>query len=345
MSKRISESDLEELFLDILSKTGYSVKFGPDISPGGPNKEREYSEVVLRDRLILRLQIINPDIPKEAIGDAYRTIVKSESQDIISDNHSFHNLLVNGINVQYKKKDGSVKHDKVFMVDFNSLDNNEFLAVNQFTIMEEKHERRPDVVLFVNGIPLVLVELKNPADENATIWSAYSQIETYKNEIRSIFRFNEIVIISDGIETRSGTITSPKERFATWKTVNYERPKEMTNLETTIEGMLSPSVLIDLVRNFIVFESEHSNGSVRISKKLAAYQQYNATNKAIISTVDAMDSDHRAGIVWHTQGSGKSLAIVLIRFSLPTTLSTLAHFVLSFSLVDISSPSVISSNS
>ena len=309
MSKRISESDLEELFLDLLSKTGYSVKFGPDISPGGPNREREYSDVVLQGRLIQRLQIINPDIPKEAIDDAYRTIVKSESQDIISDNHSFHNLLVNGINVQYKKKDGSIKHDKVFMVDFNNMDNNEFLAVNQFTIMEEKHERRPDIVLFVNGIPLVLIELKNPADENATIWSAYSQIETYKNEIRSIFRFNEIVIISDGIETRSGTITSPKERFAAWKTVDYERPEDMTNLETTITGMLSPSVLIDLVRNFIVFESEHSNGSVRISKKLAAYQQYNATNKAIISTVDAMDSDHRAGIVWHTQGSGKSLTM------------------------------------
>ena len=184
MSKRISESDLEELFLDLLSKTGYSVKFGPDISPGGPNREREYSDVVLQGRLIQRLQIINPDIPKEAIDDAYRTIVKSESQDIISDNHSFHNLLVNGINVQYKKKDGSIKHDKVFMVDFNNMDNNEFLAVNQFTIMEEKHERRPDIVLFVNGIPLVLIELKNPADENATIWSAYSQIETYKNEIR-----------------------------------------------------------------------------------------------------------------------------------------------------------------
>ncbi len=309
MSKRISESDLEDLFLDLLSKTGYSVKFGPDISPGAPNREREYSEVVLRDRLIQRLQVINPEIPKEAIDDAYRTIVKSESQDTISDNHSFHNLLVNGINVQYKKKDGSIKHDKVFMVDFNNMDNNEFLAVNQFTIMEEKHERRPDIVLFVNGIPLVLIELKNPADENADLKGALRQIGTYMSEIKSIFRFNEVVIISDGIETRSGTITSPWERFAVWKTVNYERPKDMTNLETTIIGMLSPPVLIDLVRNFIVFESEHSNGSVKISKKLAAYQQYNATNKAIISTVNAMNSDHRAGIVWHTQGSGKSLTM------------------------------------
>ena len=136
MSKRFSESDLEELFIDLLSKTGYSVKFGPDISPGGHNKEREYSEVVLRNRLIQRLQIINPEIPQEAIDDAYRTIVKTESQDAISENHSFHNLLVNGINVQYKKKDGSIKHDKAFMVDFNNMDNNEFLAVNQFTIKD-----------------------------------------------------------------------------------------------------------------------------------------------------------------------------------------------------------------
>ena len=310
MSKRISESDLEELFLDILSKTGYSVRFGPDISPGGPGMEREYSEVVLRDRLVQRLQIINPEIPQEAINDAYRTAVKSESQDTISDNHSFHYLLVNGINVQYKKKDGSMKHDKVFMMDFNNPENNKFLAVNQFTIKEDKRERRPDIVLFVNGIPLVLIELKNPTDENATIWSAYNQIETYKTEVKSLFRFNEILMISDGIETRSGTITSPKERFSSWKTIDYQKPKNMSDLEVNIKGMFSKSVLLDLIRNFIVFEMEKVGGSVRKSKKLAAYQQYNATNKALMSTVAAMDSDRKGGIVWHTQGSGKSLTMV-----------------------------------
>ena len=310
MSRRIIESDVEKLFLNILSDIGYSVKFGPDISPGGPEMEREYSEVVLSRRLMERLRIINPDIPEDAMEEAYRKIIRQEIHDPVINNRSFHNLLVNGVDVQYKKPDGSIKNDRVFIMDFNEIDNNEFLAVNQFTIVEDKHERRPDIVLFINGIPVVLIELKNPADENATNESAYNQIGTYKNEIKSIFRFNEIIIISDGIKHKSGTITSPIERFAEWKTVDYERPEGMSALEIMIRGMLSRDVLIDLVRNFIVFETEHSEGTVKISKKLAAYQQYNATNKALKSTIEAINSDHRAGIVWHTQGSGKSLTMV-----------------------------------
>ena len=292
MSKRVTESDIEDLFLNILSKIGYSTKFGPDISPGGNEQEREYSDPVLTERLRESLQRINPEIPDEAIDEAIRKIRKNESQDIVSNNHDFHNLLVNGIDVQYRRKDGSIKHDKVFVSDFNHIENNEFLAVNQFTIVEDKHERRPDIVLFVNGIPIVLIELKNPEDENATIWSAYRQIQTYLNEIPSIFRFNELCIISDGIDTRYGTITSPRERYSQWKTVDYERPKDLTQLETLIRGLLSPSILLDVVRNFIVYEMDKSNGALKISKKVAAYQQYNATNKAILSTVSAMDSDH-----------------------------------------------------
>ena len=310
MSNQVTESDVEDLFLKLLSEIGYSIKFSPDISPGGNGQEREYLDPVLTERLRERLQLINPEIPDEAIDEAIRKIRKNESPDIVSNNHDFHNLLVNGIDVQYRRKDGSIKHDKVFLFNFNNIGNNEFLAVNQFTIVEDKHERRPDIVLFVNGIPIVLIELKNPEDENATIWSAYRQIQTYLNEIPSIFRFNELCIISDGIDTRYGTITSPRERYSQWKTVDYERPKDLTRLETLIRGLLSPSTLLDVVRNFTVYEMDKSNGAVKISKKVAAYQQYNATNKAILSTVSAMDSDHKGGIVWHTQGSGKSLTMV-----------------------------------
>ncbi|MCL4340118.1 MAG: type I restriction endonuclease subunit R [Thaumarchaeota archaeon] len=310
MPSKMTESDVENLFLDILSDLGYSIKFGPDISPGGLYKEREYSEVVLAGRLRERLRIINPSLPEDAIEEAFRKIVKQESQDMIFNNRSFHNLLVNGIDVQYKQADGSIKHDKAFMMDFYSTDNNEFLAVNQLTVIEE-HERRPDIILYINGMPIVIIEMKNPADENATVWSAFDQVRTYMADIKSIFRFNEIIMLSDGIETRSGTMTSPKERFALWKTVDYEKPENMNSLETTIRGMLSKHTLIDLVRNFIVFETEHSNGSIKASKKMAAYQQYNATNKAVKGTIDALDSsDRRAGIVWHTQGSGKSLTMV-----------------------------------
>ncbi len=306
----MKESDVEELFLNILSDIGYSVNFGPDISPGGKEQEREYSESILTGRLKERLQLINPEIPDEAIDEAIRIIRKNNSQDLVSNNHDFHNLVVNGIDVQYRKSNGSIKHDKVFLFDFDHTENNEFLAVNQFTIIEDKHERRPDMVLFVNGIPLVIIELKNPEDENATVWSAYRQIQTYLSEIPSIFRFNELCIVSDGIDSRYGTITSPRERYSQWKTVNYERPKDLNQFETFIKGLLSPHILLDVVRNFIVYETNSSNGTVTISKKVAAYQQYNATNKALLSTVKAIDSDHKAGIVWHTQGSGKSLTMV-----------------------------------
>ena len=248
----MNESNLEELFLNILSKIGYSIKFGPDISPGGKEPEREYSEPLLVGRLKERLQLINLGFPSEAIDDAIRILTKNESQDLVSNNHDFHRMLVNGIDVQFKMGDGSIKHDKVFLFDFNHMENNEFLAVNQFTVIENKHERRPDIVLFVNGIPLVLIELKNPEDENATIWSAYKQIGTYISEIPSIFRFNEICIISDGLETRYGTLTTERERYSQWKTVNYERPQGLTQLETLIRGMLSPETLLDIVRNFIV---------------------------------------------------------------------------------------------
>ncbi|MEM4091162.1 MAG: type I restriction endonuclease subunit R [Thermoplasmatales archaeon] len=310
MIRRMSESDVEDLFLQLLETTGYEIRHGPDISPGGNDQEREYADVILISRLRERLRIINPDFPDEAIDDAVRKILKIGSQDLVSNNHEFHKMLVDGIDIEYKKKDGKVRGDKLFIFDFNQIDNNEFLAVNQFTIIENRKERRPDIVLFLNGIPIVVIELKNPEDENATIWSAFRQIQTYMQDIPGLFRFNEICIISDGIESRYGTISSQRERFMQWKTINYEKPQNKIQIETIVTGFLSPNVLIDIVRNFIVFQKERSESAERTVKKIAAYQQYNATNKAIASTVKAIDSDHKAGIVWHTQGSGKSLTMV-----------------------------------
>ncbi len=312
MSGRITESDLEELFLELFEQIGYEIRYGPDISPGGPKEERKYSEVVLLSRLRERLRIINPDIPDDGIDEAIKKIMKTESQDPVSNNRDFHRFVMNGVPVQYRKEDGKIKEDIVFLMDSKDIDNNEFLAVNQFTIIEGKNNRRPDIILFINGLPLVLIELKNPVDENADIWSAYEQIQTYKSEIGSVFRFNEICIISDGTkdQTRYGTFTSPRERFSQWKTVKYDRPQNMSEVEILIRGMLEPSVLIDLIRNFIVYESERIEGSVRTNKKIAAYQQYNATNRLLTSTVRAIDSERKGGIVWHTQGSGKSLTMV-----------------------------------
>ena len=198
------------------------------------------------------------------------------------------------------------------LFDFGNIKNNEFLAVNQFTIIEERINRRPDIILFVNGLPLVLIELKNPADENASVSSAYKQLGTYMQEIPSIFRFNEILVVSDGTFAKAGTITSPEERFSAWKNVESKKPAvTASQIEDLINGMLKPQVLLDLVRNFIAFEPEkQKDGSIKISKKLAQHQQYRAVEKALATTVAASRKDKRGGVVWHTQGSGKSLTMV-----------------------------------
>jgi type I restriction enzyme R subunit len=309
----MTESEVEDACLGMLRDLGYDVVYGPDISEGGPAEERKYSEVVLTDRLRKALKRINKSIPYEAIDEAVKKILRTETQNPVVNNQDFHRLVVNGVPVQYKRPDGGIKDELVWLVDFHDLSNNEFLAVNQFTVTEERNERRPDIVLFVNGLPLVLIELKNPADENATIWSAFKQIGTYQLEIPSIFRFNEILVISDGLEARAGTITANKERFTPWKTIDSKKVSaSLSQIEVLLKGMLNRQTLLDLVRHFVVYEvdKDKKEGALRISKKVAAYQQYNATNKAVQSTIRATDSDRKAGIVWHTQGSGKSLTMV-----------------------------------
>ncbi|MCD6236366.1 MAG: type I restriction endonuclease subunit R [Thermoplasmata archaeon] len=302
MSIFISEEDVEQFALDVLTGLGYERVYGPDISEGGLNPERRYDEVVLVQRLRRAIDKFNPGVPQEAKEEAIKKVLRVTSQNLVENNHVFHRMLVDGVDVEYRK-DGRIVGDKVWLFDFKELGNNEFLAVNQFTVIEGNNNRRPDIVLFVNGLPLVVIELKNPAEEEATIWSAYNQLQTYMQEIPSLFHFNEILIISDGLEARGGTITSDKQRFMPWKTIDGDEPPiTMTQLEVLLKGVCRKERLLDIVRHFIVFEQGKT-----LRKIMAAYHQYHAVNKALRSTLEARKRDKKAGVVWHTQGSGKSL--------------------------------------
>jgi len=308
MQKTITEQEVEEHALDIFENMGYEVISGPDIAPApdGKTPEREnYSDVVLVERLRKVIDKLNPNIPAEAKEEAVKKILRTHSPNLIEDNQNFHQMLVDGVDIEYRKED-RIAGDKVKIFDFENPENNEFLAINQFTIIENDVDRRPDIILFVNGLPLVIMELKNLADENATIWSAFNQLQTYKEQISSLFRFNEILVITDGIEARSGTITSNRERFMQWKTIDGKKaPKNMTEMEVLIRDMFNKNKFLDIIRNFIVFEKEKE-----VQKKLAAYHQYYATNKALKSTINAKKGNKKAGVVWHTQGSGKSLTMI-----------------------------------
>ncbi len=313
MKKIITESEVEEICLELLEEQGYQIIHGPDIAEDGINPERKYNEVILENRLKQALKRIN-DLPEEAIEQAIKKL-KQESQNLIKNNQDFHKLVTEGIPIEYKKED-RIKHDNVNLFDFKNIDNNEFLAINQFTVIENRNKRRPDIILFINGLPLVTIELKNPAEEKATAFSAFKQFQTYKQEIPSLFKFNEILIASDGIEAKAGTITSQWERFSPWKTINHKKQsKHQPQIETLIKGMLNKITLLDLIRHFIVFEKEKT-----MTKKLAAYHQYNAVNKAVESTIKATKTNKKAGIVWHTQGSGKSLSMVFYAGKLVLTL-------------------------
>jgi len=307
MTYSLTEDEVEQFALEILEEMGYDILNGPDISPDGITPIRgDYSEVVLIGRLRDSVHHLNPNIPYSVREEAIKKVIRSDSPDLMVNNETFHKMLVNGIDVEYRE-DENVIWDKVWLFDFQESANNDFLAVNQYTIIENKNNRRPDIVLFVNGLPLVVMELKNPVDEKATIKRAYQQLETYKDQIPSLFHFNEILIVSDGMEARAGTLTSDWERFMPWKTIDgiEQVPDNMPEMEVLLRGMLNKNILMDLLRHFIVFEKEKTN----TRKKLAAYHQYHAVNKAVDATLKAssMGGDQRCGVVWHTQGSGKSL--------------------------------------
>lgn len=338
---KYTESDLEEAVLEWLEGLGYSVAFGPDIAPGGENSEREnYQDVVLIGRLRDAIARINPTIPAEAQEEAVKKVIGAafSSPILLGANNTFHRLLTEGIQVEYRRTDGSVAGDMVQLLDSVNIDNNDWLAVNQYTVIENGHNRRPDVMVFVNGLPLVIFELKNPADVNATLNGAFNQIQTYKSEIPSLFAYNELCIISDHIKNALvGTISADIERYVGWKSVDGEEISKANDLHILIQGLFIKKRLLDVVRNFIVFETEKDtrNGTTRVIKKLAAYHQYFAVNKAVASTIraaadpathsmvhdnpatlglESVESqergDKRAGVVWHTQGSGKSLSMV-----------------------------------
>lgn len=305
----ISENEIEEIALGYLKKLGYSYLLGTVISPDGEHPERQYNEVVLVTRLRDAIDKLNPTITQDAKDDALKKVLRTDSPNALINNETFHKYLTEGVDVEVRTAEG-IRGEKVYIVDFNHPDNNEFLAVNQFTIIEGNQNKRPDIILFINGLPLVVIELKNAVDENATIKTAYSQLQTYKQAIPSLFTFNELMIVSDGWDALCGTVTSDFGRFMSWKTKDGKTTADtlQPQMEVMFTGMLNKQTLLDLIRHFIVFEKSKD----KTLKKIAAYHQYYAVNKAVTTTqiAAAETGDRRAGVVWHTQGSGKSLSMV-----------------------------------
>jgi len=343
----ITENSIEEFTIELLEKLGYEYIYAPNIAPDGESPEREsYEQVLLLSRLQNAVKRINKSIPSDAQDEAIKEIQRIASPELLANNESFHRLLTDGIPVS-KRVDGHDRGDRVWLIDFKNPSNNDFVVANQFTVVENNNNKRPDVILFINGMPIVVIELKNAADENATIHSAFRQIETYKSIIPSLFTYNGLVVISDGLEARAGSISAGFSRFMTWKSADgkAEASHLVSQLETLILGMLNKETLLDLIRHFIVFEKmkredpETNIITITTVKKLAAYHQYYAVNRAVESTLRAsgftveketpmavlMESpesyglpgvkkqpvgDRKGGVVWHTQGSGKSLSMV-----------------------------------
>ena len=305
----MTEDQLEQEALGWLAEVGYSTLYGPDLAPDGDNPERDnYLQVVLVERLRSAIARLNPSIPLAAREDALQQILNLEVPGLLAANRHFHRLLVNGVPVEYQQ-DGDTRGDRVRLVDFTEPTGNEWLAINQFAIKGPKHSRRPDIILFINGLPLVLLELKNPADENADIWKAFDQIQTYKEQIPDVFQYNEVLVISDGSEARLGSLSSDAERFMQWRTIDgitLDPLGQFNELETLIHGLLSPTTLLDYLRFFVLFEDDGG-----LVKKVAGYHQYHAVRAAIQQVVTASrpDGSHKGGVVWHTQGSGKSITM------------------------------------
>ena len=329
----ITEADVEQAALDWLAGVGWSVAHGLDIAPDAPGAERaDYGQVVLDRRLRDALAGLNPVLPADALDDAFRRLTRPEGATLEARNRAFHRMLVDGVTVEYRDGEGRVRGTQALAVDFDDPANNDWLAVNQLTVTENQSRRRPDVVLFVNGLPLGVIELKNPADEEATVWTAWQQLQTYKAELPTLFSLNELLIVSDGNEARVGTLTAGREWFKPWRTVTGEGLADplMTELQVILEGVCAPERLLALVRDFIVFEDD---GGGALSKKMAGYHQLHAVRVALAETLRAAElrrkvmaeideghyeagrkpggdpGDRRVGVVWHTQGSGKSLTM------------------------------------
>ncbi len=318
--KPITENIIEESAIEILQSQGWQYVNGKEISPEGLFCEREsYQQIVLITRLRQSIAKINTHIPADAQEAAIQKVLRIYSPVLLHNNEEFHKLLVEKIKIPYQEN-GYERSHEVALIDFEEKSNNQFLVVNQYTVIENNQNKRPDVLLFINGLPLIVIELKNAIDENADILSAYKQIQTYKAIIPSLFTYNAICIISDGLECKAGSVSADLSRYMTWKSADgiKDASRFKPQLETLLKGMLQPFTLLDLVRNFIVFEKTRKEDAktgliqIQTEKKLAAYHQYYAVNKAVQSSIKAsgINGDKRGGVVWHTQGSGKSLSMV-----------------------------------
>ena len=305
----MTEDQLEQETLVWLGEVGYSHCYGPDIAPDGNRPERaNYQQVLLPSRLREAIHRLNPNIPTAAKEDALKQVMDLGIPALLAANRHFHKLLVGGVPVQYQKE-GETCGDFVRLIDWATPKKNEWLAINQFSIKGNHHTRRPDIILFVNGLPLVLLELKNPADENADIWKAFDQIQTYKAQIPDVFQYNEILVISDGSEARLGSLSANAERFMQWRTINgvtLDPLGQFNELETLVHGLLAPAMLLDYLRFFVLFEDDGA-----LVKKVAGYHQFHAVRAAIQQVVVSSrpDGSHKGGVVWHTQGSGKSITM------------------------------------
>ncbi|WP_444895722.1 type I restriction endonuclease subunit R [Microbulbifer sp. SSSA005] len=323
----ISEDLLENTCIAWFEQTGYDYISGYDIAPDSNTPERnDYRQIILHERLLSRLEVINPQVPISTLELVTQQIATPETPTLIKNNKKFHQWLQEGVKVEFKDANGEVVTDYVKLVDFANTKHNEFLVVNQYTIMGTKGSRRPDIIVFINGLPLAVIELKNPADNSADIWSAYQQLQTYKEEIPDLFIFNQALVISDGLDARVGSLTASKERFLPWRVVNNEHDKPHFEyfLETLVKGFFKPELLLDYIRHFVLFEQDGD----QIVKKIAGYHQFHAVRQAVKATVIAAERSStvtepranyadkvipgsgKAGVVWHTQGSGKSISMV-----------------------------------
>ncbi len=330
----VTESTVEAAALDWLEGLGWDVAHGPEIGPDGSNPERtDYRVVLLEGRLRNALDRLNPDLPADALDYAFRKVVQPEGVTLEARNRDLHRMLVEGIGVEYRARDGAMRGAQVSVLDYAHPERNDFLAVNQFTVKDGEHQRRADIVLFVNGLPLIVMELKNPADEKATVWKAWQQLQTYKAELQTLFALNMALVVSDGVEARIGTLTAGREWFKPWRTMDgsKEAGPQQLPLEVLLRGTCDRDRMLTLLRDFIVF---HDDGSGKLAKKMAGYHQVHAVEVAVEETLRAASlrkeaqraaearqaygatsqsggapGDRRIGVVWHTQGSGKSLTM------------------------------------
>ncbi|WP_017482070.1 type I restriction endonuclease subunit R [Acinetobacter pittii] len=305
----MNEIQLENLCLDWFAENGWEVVHGIDIAPDSSNPLRkDYKQVLIESDLHAAFERLNPHLPTSCFEQVWQKLSKTESLDLVINNRAFHRMLLEGVPVTYKKQDDWV-HDHAFLVDFNHVHQNRFVAINQFTILGTKQPRRPDIICFINGIPFAVLELKSPTDENADIWDAFNQLQTYKEEISDLFIFNEALVVSDGVTARIGSLKANQERFLPWRTIKNEddKPALEWELETVVRGFFDRELFLDYIRFFVLFETDGE----KTIKKIAGYHQFHAVREAVQATIAAANpnGDKKAGVVWHTQGSGKSISM------------------------------------